>query len=99
MMAPDFPPIRAIIFDVDGTLINSEDIYTEIYNTVLHEYGKPDLPWTIKALQQSRGTAVRIVVSPFLHSYPPPVSPQAFLYVASCFWAWHASLRLLFHIR
>ncbi|KAI4676007.1 uncharacterized protein J4E84_009806 [Alternaria hordeiaustralica] len=50
------PPVRACIFDVDGTLINSEDIYTEIYNNILREYGRPDYPWAIKATQQSRGT-------------------------------------------
>lgn len=55
-MADKFPPIRACIFDVDGLLINSEDIYTEIYNEVLHSYNCPNLPWEIKALQQSRGT-------------------------------------------
>ena len=54
------PPVRACIFDVDGTLINSEHIYTEIYNTILREYGRPDYPWKIKATQQSRGTKVRI---------------------------------------
>ncbi|KAG9186340.1 pseudouridine 5'-phosphatase [Alternaria panax] len=50
------PPVRACIFDVDGTLINSEDIYTDIYNNILREYGRPDYPWNIKATQQSRGT-------------------------------------------
>ncbi|CAO1604195.1 hypothetical protein XANCAGTX0491_007760 [Xanthoria calcicola] len=53
-----FPPIRACIFDLDGLLINSEDIYTEIYNKILHAYGKPSLKWTTKALQQSRGKIV-----------------------------------------
>jgi pseudouridine-5'-monophosphatase len=48
--------VRACIFDVDGTLINSEDIYTDIYNHILRSYNKPDYPWRIKALQQSRGT-------------------------------------------
>ncbi|KAF6241074.1 hypothetical protein HO173_000868 [Letharia columbiana] len=51
----NFPLVRACIFDVDGLLINSEDIYTDIYNNILHSYGKPDLPWSIKARQQSRG--------------------------------------------
>ena len=50
--------IRACIFDVDGTLINSEDIYSDIYNNILQEYEKPDYPWRIKAVQQSRGTSV-----------------------------------------
>lgn len=53
-----FPPVRAYIFDVDGLLINSEDIYTEVYNTVLHEFNRPDLPWGVKARQQSRGRQV-----------------------------------------
>ncbi|KAL8676166.1 MAG: hypothetical protein Q9224_007316, partial [Gallowayella concinna] len=51
-----FPPTRACIFDVDGLLINSEDIYTDVYNKILHCYGRPALKWTTKALQQSRGT-------------------------------------------
>ncbi|KAF2739908.1 haloacid dehalogenase-like hydrolase [Polyplosphaeria fusca] len=55
-MSREFPSVRACIFDVDGTLINSEDIYTDIYNSILCEYGRPDYPWRIKATQQSRGT-------------------------------------------
>ena len=51
--------VRACIFDVDGTLINSEDVYTDIYNNILREYGRPDYPWAIKATQQSRGSIVR----------------------------------------
>ena len=53
-----FPPVRACIFDVDGLLINSEDIYSEVYNSILHEYGRPDYPWSVKATQQSRGRQV-----------------------------------------
>lgn len=55
--AATIPPVRACIFDVDGLLINSEDIYSDIYNNILHSYGKPDLPWHIKAQQQSTGRA------------------------------------------
>ncbi|KAI9756561.1 MAG: Pseudouridine-5'-phosphatase [Lichina confinis] len=51
-------PVRACIFDVDGLLINSEDIYTEVYNNIFHEHGVPNLPWTVKAKQQSRGRQV-----------------------------------------
>lgn len=39
---------------MDGLLIDSEDIYTEVTNTILHRYGKPDLPWSIKAQLQGR---------------------------------------------
>ena len=56
--SPTFLPVRACIFDVDGLLINSEDVYTDIYNNILRSYGKPDLPWSVKAKQQSRGREV-----------------------------------------
>lgn len=49
-----FPRIRACLFDMDGLLIDSEDKYTMITNEVLHSYGKPDLPWSIKAQLQGR---------------------------------------------
>ncbi|KAF2764988.1 HAD-like protein [Teratosphaeria nubilosa] len=48
------PPVRACLFDMDGLLIDSEDMYTICTNSVLHEFGKPDLPWHIKAKMQGR---------------------------------------------
>lgn len=56
----EFLPLRACIFDVDGLLINSEDIYSQTMNNVLHEYGLPDIPWSVKAMQQSRGRQVNL---------------------------------------
>ena len=46
---PSFPPIRACIFDMDGLLLNTEDIYTLCADNVLLKYGRPRLPWSIKA--------------------------------------------------
>lgn len=48
------PVIRACLFDMDGLLIDSEDFYTICTNEVLREFGKPDLPWNIKAQLQGR---------------------------------------------
>lgn len=39
---------------MDGLLIDSEDLYTICTNEVLREFGKPDLPWRIKAQLQGR---------------------------------------------
>ncbi|KAI9836359.1 MAG: hypothetical protein M1819_001388 [Sarea resinae] len=39
---------------MDGLLIDSEDLYTICTNTLLREYGRPDLPWSIKAQLQGR---------------------------------------------
>ncbi|KAK9241290.1 HAD-like domain-containing protein [Lipomyces kononenkoae] len=48
------PKIRACIFDMDGLLINSEEIYTDVTNGVLKDHGKPILPWSVKADLQGR---------------------------------------------
>ncbi|KAF8851916.1 HAD-like protein [Acephala macrosclerotiorum] len=45
----DFPPIRACIFDMDGLLLNTEDIYTDVANVLLEKYGRPPMPWSFKA--------------------------------------------------
>lgn len=50
-----FPPIRTCIFDVDGLLLDSEDIYTSIYNAILTTHSCPLFPWRIKAYAQARG--------------------------------------------
>lgn len=46
--------MRACLFDMDGLLLDTEDIYTACVNIVLDRYGKPNLPWSIKAKLQGR---------------------------------------------
>lgn len=55
-MAPktDFPPIRACLFDMDGLLLDTEDIYSECINAILAKYDRPKMPWSIKAKLQGR---------------------------------------------
>ncbi|KAK6429163.1 hypothetical protein LTR95_014691 [Oleoguttula sp. CCFEE 5521] len=54
-MAPPPPrPILATLFDMDGLLIDSEDLYTLITNLILAEHSRPPLPWSIKAQMQGR---------------------------------------------
>ncbi|RAL14031.1 putative HAD superfamily hydrolase [Aspergillus homomorphus CBS 101889] len=45
----DLPAIRACIFDMDGLLINSEDIITECTNRVLAKYHRPAFTRSIRA--------------------------------------------------
>ncbi|KAJ2904485.1 Pseudouridine-5'-phosphatase [Zalerion maritima] len=49
-----FPSVRACLFDMDGLLLDTEDIYTQCINMILEKYGKPSLPWSIKAKLQGR---------------------------------------------
>ncbi|PQE13742.1 Haloacid dehalogenase-like hydrolase protein [Rutstroemia sp. NJR-2017a BVV2] len=51
---PSFPPIRACLFDMDGLLIDSEELYTLVTNAILKKYSRPPLPWSIKAKMQGR---------------------------------------------
>ena len=39
---------------MDGLLIDSEDLYSIVTNTILERYGRPPLPWSIKAQLQGR---------------------------------------------
>lgn len=44
-----FSAVRACIFDMDGLLINSEDIITKSMNLLLEKYGRPTFTPTIRA--------------------------------------------------
>ncbi|MCJ1433357.1 hypothetical protein MMC27_002717 [Xylographa pallens] len=78
-MAPpktDFPPIRACLFDMDGLLIDSEDIYSLVTDTILSNYSRPPLPWHIKAQLQGRPGPVSDAI---LQSWAKlPISPSEF---------------------
>lgn len=45
--APGPQPVKAVLFDSDGLLIDSETIYTDVVNEVLRPYGK-EQTWEIK---------------------------------------------------
>jgi len=42
------PKIEYVIFDMDGLLIDTERVYTEVTNNILAKYGK-EMTWDIKA--------------------------------------------------
>lgn len=43
-----FPAVRACIFDMDGLLINSEDVITRCVNTLLEKYERPPITRNIR---------------------------------------------------
>lgn len=68
------PPVRACLFDMDGLLLNTEDIYTLVTNTLLHELGRPSLPWHIKAQLQGRPFAAASAIFQAWAQLPIPMS-------------------------
>ena len=62
---------------MDGLLIDSEDAYTRVTNTILRENDRPDLPWHIKAQLQGRpGPSAGKI---FMNWARLPISEQQFL--------------------
>jgi pseudouridine-5'-monophosphatase len=47
--------IDYVVFDMDGLLIDTERIYTEVTNDILGRYGKT-MTWDIKAQLMGRST-------------------------------------------
>ena len=68
---PKFPPVRACLFDMDGLLLNTEDMYTSCNNAILHKYDRPSLPWAIKAQMQGRPGPEVSSISNFFFRAPP----------------------------
>lgn len=62
---------------MDGLLIDSEDAYTIVTNTILRENGRPDLPWSIKAQLQGRPG---LAAGKIFHKWAQlPISQEQFL--------------------
>ncbi|KAE8392940.1 HAD-like domain-containing protein [Aspergillus alliaceus] len=73
---PNLPRVRACLFDMDGLLIDSEDKYTAITNSILREFGKPELPWSIKAQLQGRPQPEAFKI--FFDWAQLPISPEEY---------------------
>jgi len=51
---------------MDGLLLDTEDLYTQVTNTLLAQLGRPPLTWNIKAQLQGRPVSAVCFSSPRL---------------------------------
>ncbi|MDP6655198.1 MAG: HAD family hydrolase, partial [SAR324 cluster bacterium] len=70
------PGISCIIYDMDGLLLDTEGIYTEVTQEIVAEYGKV-FDWSIKKKIIGRRSiqAAQIIVE----SLDLPITPQDYL--------------------
>ena len=70
------PEITCIIYDMDGLLLDTEGIYTEVTQEIVSEYGKV-FDWSIKEKIIGRRSiqAAQIIVE----SLDLPITPQVYL--------------------
>jgi pseudouridine-5'-monophosphatase len=61
---------------MDGLILDTEDIYTKCVNLILEKYGRPNLPWSIKAKLQGRpGPAANKIFTDWAQL---PISPAEY---------------------
>ena len=71
-------PIKAVIFDMDGLLLDTEGIYTHVTNTIANRHGKT-FDWSVK--QHSIGRGSQDFAEYVIRALELPMSPEEFLTV------------------
>jgi pseudouridine-5'-monophosphatase len=73
-----YGPIKAVIFDMDGLLLDTEGIYTEVTATIAARYGRT-FDWSVKQniIGRGAGDLARYVVQ----ALDLPISAEEFLLI------------------
>ena len=71
-------PVKAVIFDMDGLLLDTEGIYTEVTDTIAKWHGKT-FDWAVK--QHSIGRGSQDFAEYVIRALELPMSPEEFLTV------------------
>lgn len=74
--AAAFGPVKAVIFDMDGLLLDTEGIYTEVTQIIAERYGRT-FDWSIK--QNTIGLGAGDLSAYIVKALDLPISPDEFL--------------------
>nr|BFE95405.1 hypothetical protein GCM10020185_59410 [Pseudomonas brassicacearum subsp. brassicacearum] len=75
MNAPlkEFGPIKAVIFDMDGLLLDTEGIYTEVTSIIAERYGRT-FDWSVK--QNIIGRGATDLANYVVQALELPITPR-----------------------
>jgi len=71
-----FGPVKAVIFDMDGLLLNTEGIYTEVTQMIADRYGR-EFHWGIK--QNTIGLGAGDLSKYIVEALQLPITPEEFM--------------------
>ncbi len=76
MNAPlkEFGPIKAVIFDMDGLLLDTEGIYTEVTSIIAERYGRT-FDWSVK--QNIIGRGATDLANYVVQALELPITPKS----------------------
>lgn len=75
-LSPDAPPPRAVLFDLDGVLLDTEPLYTQATDAVVGRFGKR-YGWDLK--RHTMGRDAKVSARFILEKLGIPLSPDEFL--------------------
>ncbi|KAF8778861.1 Pseudouridine-5'-phosphatase like protein [Argiope bruennichi] len=74
-----YKPVTHVIFDLDGTLLDTEEVFTTLYQSIAEKYGK-QLTWSQRA--QAMGRPADEAVAFMIRELGLPISVQEFHHIA-----------------